>query len=142
MRLRKLLATGFVLVTVAAYSSILGQSRVNASGNGGLHVIQGRVYLPNGKSLDSPIKVELQSNEPALSVQTDQNGSFKFSGLRPGNYSVIVDAGESFEITREFVTIDGEVQLNKTFARSTTKVFTVPLYLQPKRGAVYKSGII
>ena len=143
MRSRKLFAIVFFLALSAVSSSLLGQSRVNASGNGGLHVIQGRVYLPNGKALDSAIKVELQStSDPSVNVHTDQNGSFKFSGLRPGNYTVIVDAGDKFEVSREFVTIDGEVQLNKTFARSTTKTFTVPMYLQPKRGTIFKSGVI
>ena len=143
MRSRKLFAIGFFLALGAVSSSLLAQSRVNASGTGGLHVIQGRVYLPNGKALDSAIKVELQStSDPSINVHTDQNGSFKFSGLRPGNYTVVVDAGDKFEISREYVTIDGEVQLNKTFARSTTKTFTVPMYLQPKRGTVFKSGVI
>src|SRR5688500_2539634 len=132
MRSRKLFAIGFFLALGVVSSSTLGQSRVNSSGTGGLHIIQGRVYLPNGMSLDSPVKVELNSGgvEPSLSVQTDQNGSFKFSGLKPGNYTLVVNAGESFEIAREDITIDGEVQLNKTFARSTSKSFTVPMYLQ------------
>lgn len=144
MRSRSFFAIGIFLAFSAALSShVSGQSRVNSSGTGGLHVIQGRIFLPNGKSPDSTFKVELQStSDPSLSVQTDQNGAFRFSGLRPGNYSVVVDAGESFEIAKEYVTIDGEVQLSKTYARSTTKTFTVPLYLQPKRGRTYKNGVI
>lgn len=143
MRSRKLFAICFILALGAVSSSILGQSRTNSSGTGGLHVIQGRVYLPNGKALDSPVKVELQSSsDPTLSVHTDQNGSFRFNGLRPGNYTVVVDAGSNFEIAKEYITIDGEVQLSKTYARSTSKSFTVPLYLQAKRGQTYRSGII
>src|SRR5687767_5393629 len=143
MRSRKLFAIGFFLALGAVSSSLLGQSRVNSSGTGGLHVIQGRVYLPNGTSLDSPVKVELNSStEPSLSVQTDQNGSFRFSGLRPGNYTVVVNAGENFEIVKEDVTIDGEVQINKTYARSTSKSFTVPLYLQPKPGVRLRNDVI
>ena len=143
MRSRKLFAIGIILAFGAVSSSLLAQSRVNSSGTGGLHVIQGRVFLPNGKALDSPVKVELQSyTQPTVSVHTDQNGSYKFAGISPGNYSVVVDAGESFEVTREDITIDGEVQLSKTFARSTTKTFTIPLYLQPKRGQTFRSGTI
>ncbi len=142
MRSQKLFALSVVLAMVAV-SSVFGQSRTNSSGTGGLHVIQGRVYLPNGKGPDSPVKVELQSsNWPTLSVQSDQSGGFSFRGLAPGNYQVVVNAGEGFEIAREYITIDAEVQLNKTFARSTTKTFTVPLHLQPKRGQVYRSGVI
>src|SRR5688572_16327236 len=127
MRSLKFIAIG-VILALSAGSPILGQSRTNSSGTGGLHVIQGRIYLPSGKSLDSPVKVELQSNTfPSLSVQTDQNGSFRFNGLHPGNYSIVVNAGEGFEIATEYVTIDAEVQLSKTFARSTSKSFTVPL---------------
>ena len=143
MRSRKLFAIGFILASVAVSSSILGQSRTNSSGTGGLHVIQGRVYLPSGKSLDSPVRVELQSSTfPSLSVHTDQNGAFFFRGLHPGNYTVVVNAGDSFEVATESITIDGEVQLSKTFSRSTTKVFTVPLYLQAKRGVALRNDII
>lgn len=142
MRSQKLFALGVVLAMVAV-SSVFGQSRTNSSGTGGLHVIQGRVYLPNGKGADASIQVELQSsNWPTLSVYTDQNGSFSFRGLAPGNYQVVVNAGATFDVVREYVTIDPEVERDKSYSRSTTKTFSVPVYLQVKRGQVFRSGVI
>lgn len=118
------------------------QSRVNSSGNGGMHTIQGRVYLPNGKTLDSSIKVELQSNnDAAMSVFTDVNGGFAFRSLMPGNYSVVVNAGEGFETVREYITIDTDVQ-GTVRITPIPKTFTIPIYLQMKRGVVLRNEVI
>jgi len=118
------------------------QSRVNSSGNGGIHTIQGRVYLPSGRTLDGSMKVELQSNrDAAMSVYTDVNGGFAFRSLSPGNYSVVVEAGENFEVSREYVTIDTEAQGNVRI-RPTPKIVTVPIYLQYKRGVVLRNEVI
>ena len=122
--------------------SVAGQSRVNASGTGGMHVIQGRVYLPNGRTVDDAIKIELQSNrDAAITVYTDTNGGFAFRSLSPGVYSLVVDAGENFEPTREYVTIDTEATGNVRI-RPTPKTFTVPVYLQPKRGVILRNEVI
>ena len=134
-----ILAGIVVLVCCAASHA---QSRVNTAGNGGMHTIQGRVHLPSGRILDGSIKVELQSSRDApMSVYTDQNGGFAFRSLSPGNYTVVVEAGETFEIVREYVTIDTEVQGNVRIA-PTPKTITVPIYLQPKRGVILRNDVI
>ena len=116
---------------------INAQTRTNISGTGGMHTIQGRIFLPNGKSPDRQITVELQSsNFPSLTVMTDMNGSFAFKNLSPGNYSVVVDLGDSFEVAREYVMIDTDV-LSST-RNAGAKTFTVPVHLQQKRGAPMK----
>jgi hypothetical protein len=129
---------------VAACLPSHGQSRTNSTGTGGLHQIRGRVYLPNGKSLDTPIRVELQSTtHGTLNVETDRSGSFAFGSLAPGNYAVVISAGDSFETTREYVTIDAEVQGRSTMrVPDRPKTIMVPMYLQAKRGEVYKTGVI
>ena len=143
MKVVRALTTGLASIAfVAACLTVNGQSRVNTSGNGGMHTIQGRVYLPNGRTIDSAIKVELQSSRDApISVYTDSNGGFAFRALSPGNYTLFVDAGENFEPTREYITIDTEAQGNVRI-NPTPKTVTIPLYLQFKRGVVLRNEVI
>ena len=77
-----------------------------------------------------------------MTVETDRSGSFAFSALAPGNYSVVVNGGDSFEQAREYITIDADVQSSSVRVPDTPKTFTVPIYLQEKRGEVYKTGVI
>ena len=131
---------------VADFSSVAAQTKTNISGTGGIHQIRGKVYLPNGTSIDSPIEVELQSTAFAsLKLITDVSGSFAFENLAPGSYAVVVNAGERFEVARESVLIDAEVRLPDTIPTpARTKIFTVPVYLQPKRSSEprQKTGVI
>ncbi len=134
MRSRFLFAAVFVFLAAFCSLPVLAQGR-NSTGTGGIHEIRGRIYMPNGKSFDSPIEVELQStNFGSLKVYCDRNGGYSFQALAPGNYTVIVNAGDAFEVAREYITIDVEVQ---TVVRvvPTPKVSTLPIYLQFKRGA-------
>ena len=120
------------------------QSRVNTSGTGGINTIQGRIYTPNGRTIDSSIKVRLESTSyTELSLITDQNGGFTFLALSAGTYSVVVDAGDNFEIFRETVIIDPEVQGSTSLPiRSVPKKFSVPVYLQIKHTVGDKTGVI
>jgi tetratricopeptide (TPR) repeat protein len=92
-------------------TSIQAQSGggLDSTGTGGRHLIQGRIYFPSGRRTDVRIKVKLESyNFGGLSVLSDQNGNFRFSNLNPGSYTVVVDAGEEYEIYRESVYIDSD----------------------------------
>lgn len=132
--------TGIVLLVCCLAGH--GQSRVNSSGTGGIHTIQGRIYLPSGRMIDSSIKVELQSSRDAsIEVYTDVNGGFAFRALSPGNYIIVVHAGETFETIREYITIDTEAQGNVRIL-PTPKVVTVPVYLQHKRGVILRNEVI
>src|SRR5687767_3602521 len=98
MRSGSVTAVFFVLVFfgIAGSFPAPGQSRTNSTGTGGIHTIQGRIFLPGGSSPDSPVLVELQStNYGTLSVQSDHNGGFAFRFLAPGNYSIVVNVGEN-----------------------------------------------
>jgi tetratricopeptide (TPR) repeat protein len=91
--------------------------------------------MPSGMPSDTPIEVELQSTTYAsLKLMTDASASFVFENLAPGPYTVVVNAGDQFEPTRESVLIDDEIKLPfPTTGRP--RVLTVPIYLQLKRGA-------
>ena len=132
----------FLVMSCIACSHIaFGQGSSNNTGNGGIHTIRGRIYLPNGRTLERTIKIELQSStQPTQSVYTDNNGAFAFTGLNPGSYTVVVDAGESFDIAREYFLIDKEIQSSVRFA-PIPKILTSPIYLRPKPIQILRNDI-
>ena len=67
----------------------------------------------------------------------DSSGSFMFSSLSPGNYTVVVIAGDEYEIGREAVFVDTDLDLSRMGAPSikTTRRYTVMITLQLKRNA-------
>ena len=103
-----------------------------ASRNGGLPtgegdvMLQGRIYFPSGQTASGrTIRVSLESASAFGNANTavpDQDGVFRFQGLVPGNYTVVVDAGSEFEKARESVGI----------YPGTSKVVQVSVQLQPK----------
>jgi Tfp pilus assembly protein PilF len=118
----------------------------SSTGTGGSHVIQGYVFFPSGRSADGTIVVKLQSLQYGeLQVVPDSSGTFNFSNLAPGSYTVIVNAGNEYEISREGVFIDTDLNMSRTGARlpSTTRRYTVMVHLQPKiRPGVGKPGVL
>jgi tetratricopeptide (TPR) repeat protein len=76
-------------------------------GTGGNHVITGRIYFPTQPTGDIRLSVRLESTSaPSLSTTTNADGVFRFSGLNTGYYTIIIDAGEQFEIFREQIDIE------------------------------------
>ena len=83
--------------------------KYDSAGTGGLHTIQGYVYLPARPRDGNAIKVKIEStNSTGLSVIADDNGGFTFRNLEPGPYYITVDAGEDFEVFKDTVNIDRE----------------------------------
>src|ERR1044072_8973296 len=130
------------LFVALAIASVSGQSRSNISGTGGIHTIQGRIYLPNGRSVDTSVRVKLQStNFTPISVDTDQSGTFVFSSIAPGSYSLVVEAGEAFETAYEYVVIDPQVKIEGVPMVVLPKVVNVPVYLQFKKAVREAVGV-
>ena len=106
-----------------------------ATGTGGSHVIQGKIFFPSGRRADGTIQVKLTSlNSAEITALTDSSGAFTFAGLSPGNYTILVDAGSQYEIAREGVTIDSDPNLSRSgiILNSGTRRYTVMVTLQPK----------
>lgn len=117
----------------------------SSTGTGGIHIIQGYIFFPSGRRAEGTIVVKLQSyNSGELQVVPDSSGSFSFTSLAPGNYTVIVNAGNDYEISREGVYIDSDVNLSRTGGRvpSTTRRFTVMVHLQLKTKASTKPAVL
>lgn len=108
------------------------------SGTGGGHSIQGRLVGPSGRRAELRFKVKLETpGFGDLSVFSDANGSFRFSSLRAGTYTVIVEGGDEFETVRESLLLEPG---NVTTRRGVTGIpvsrpITLQIYLRPKRQA-------
>ncbi len=120
-------------------------------GTGGKHSIQGRIFLPTGQSPEIAVTVRLESTSyGTISILSDRGGSFIFNSLAPGNYTVVVEPGEAFEVAREYVSIEPDAQLSppgnpddiSAIRSSSTKVVKLPVYLQFKRNAPQVNKVI
>jgi Flp pilus assembly protein TadD len=118
---------------------VLGQgSGRDTTGTGGNHVIQGKIFFPSGRRADGTIQIKLETNAAGeISTIADSNGSFTFTSLAPGNYTVVVIAGDDYEIAREGVTIDSDLNLARSGVslNSGSRRYTVMITLRAKAGA-------
>jgi len=128
-RLPHLILTAALIVSSAlvAKAQAPGSSRNGGlpSGEGNI-MLQGRIYFPSGQTASGrTIRVSLQSASAFGGGNTavpDQDGVFHFNGLVPGDYTVMVDAGDEFERAQEPVGIYS----------GTSKVVQVTIQLKPK----------
>jgi tetratricopeptide (TPR) repeat protein len=129
------LLPALLLIALIA-TPIFGQGNGRANtGTGGIHMIQGKIFFPSGRRADGTIQIKLTSLTSAeITAIADSSGSFTFAGLSPGNYTIIVNAGDQYEIAREGVTVDGDVNLSRSGIVLNTggRRYTVMVTLQSK----------
>lgn len=138
---RLLFCTAFAVLSLAAARDTAAQgSATNYLGNGGIHTVQGRMYISNGRRSEvTGLKIRLfnvSSND--LSVVSDSTGTFTFKNLIPGSYTVQIEGGDDFENVQEHVVIDdpGSSNLSSTIRlRGGAKIANVQVFLKPKPGA-------
>ena len=135
---------GMLLLTPSVNAQGSGRS---STGTGGIHVIQGYIFFPSGRRAEgNNIVVKLQSLQYGeLQVIPDSSGAFTFSSLAPGSYTVIVNAGAEYEIFREGVFIDTDLNMSRTGVRvpPATRRYTVMAHLAPKiKSGTGKPGVI
>jgi tetratricopeptide (TPR) repeat protein len=116
--------------------TVRGQgSGVASTGTGGSHIIKGYVFFPSGRKADGTIEVKLQClNAGEITVMADTNGSFTFLSLAPGNYTIIINAGVNYEIAREGVVIESELNPSRSAGtiNGTSRRYSLMVTLQPK----------
>ena len=134
---------GLLLLPVTGNAQGSGRE---STGTGGVHTIQGYIYFPSGRRAEGTILVKLQSYQSGeLQVVPDSSGAFTFSALAPGTYTVVVNAGDEYEISREGVYIDADINLSRNRVRlpSTTVKHTVMVHLRPKEKSGHaKAGVV
>src|SRR5215470_1854456 len=117
----------------------------STTGTGGIHTIQGYIFFPSGRRAEANIVVKLESyNSGDLQVIPDSSGAFTFSNLSPGNYTVVTTAGDDYEVAREGVYIDSDLNLSRMGAQvpPTTRRYTVMVHLQLKAKAANKPAVL
>jgi len=132
-----------LLLSPGAYAQGSGKS---STGTGGNHIIQGYVFFPSGRKAEGTIIVKLQSLQYGdLQVIPDSSGTFTFSSLAPGSYTVVINAGNDYEVSREGVYIDTDLNLSRMGVRlpSTPRRYTVMVHLQLKHNpGTGKPGVV
>lgn len=127
------------------------QSGVDTTGTGGRHKIQGRIYFPSGRRSDAAsVRVLLEStSSEKLSVISDLNGSFAFTSIAPGSYTITIEAGDDYETARESLYVEGSGMRSRTLSTAGARAdiprtFNVIINLRLKRptGAAARPAII
>ncbi len=118
----------------------------SSTGTGGIHTIQGYLFFPSGRKAEgTTIIVKLTSLQYGeLQAIPDSGGTFTFSNLAPGSYTVIVNAGDEYEMSSESVYIDSDLNLSRLGVRlpPNPRRFTVMVHLQPKLKPGVKPGVV
>jgi hypothetical protein len=134
-----------VLVLLSSFVAHAQGGGVDTSGTGGQHSISGRLVFPSGQRADVRLRVRLESSGAGdLTVLSDNNGSFSFQNLVPGNYTVVVEGGDYFENVRESVFIESAAVTARRVMGSVplSRPFNLQVYLRPKQEAVTKPGVL
>ncbi len=94
-------------IASAAMAQALGSNRGPVGGEGN-NTIQGKIFFPANEQKGKAVKLHLESNLAISnnSAVTDQDGVFRFNGLPPGTYTVVVEGGKEYENSRETVTLE------------------------------------
>jgi tetratricopeptide (TPR) repeat protein len=100
----------------------VGSTRGLPSSAGGVHSIQGRLYFPPGQAVKQ-LRVRLEGNiTGGNSTLSSADGSFIFTSLPAGTYSVVIEADPDYEPFRESVTIYGTSAFESRVAPQTVNV--------------------
>jgi len=108
MRSALLFRSFFVAISAVILTSLSlaqGIGDRNRPAEGGTHIISGKVRLPDGRPAVGARVTVSNTDIGTRQQNTDQDGSFTFSGMPAGNYSIMVRA-EGFQTENESFTIE------------------------------------
>jgi hypothetical protein len=135
-------ATLFILLLSLTVSYAQKTSGINTTGTEGNEEIQGRVFFPPGDKSSARPVVKLQSlSSPEMTGVTDRDGKFRFTSLRPDEYTVIVEGGDEYEKASEIVTIGnsgGVPAQGNPWELAIPLTYQVQIHLRPKRSKSLK----
>ena len=135
-----------ILILFVLPAAVFSQgSGRDSTGTGGNHTITGKIYFPSGRRAEGSIQVKLQTyGMGEMSTLADSSGSFTFTSLSPGNYTLVVNAGDQYEIAREAVTIDSDLALPRSGLpiNPGSRAYTVMVTLQLKAENRSKPSVV
>ena len=113
------------------------RARETNTGMIGNEQIEGRIFFPPGDTSSARPVIKLQSlSSPEVTGVADQDGNFRFTHLRPDEYTVIVEGGDQYERAIETVAIgnSGAVPAQGDPGQyAIPLVYQVQIHLKPKR---------
>jgi Tfp pilus assembly protein PilF len=136
---RFLLSGSITLLVILVSLTISYGQRVSETNAGmiGNEQIEGRVFFPPGDKATARPVVKLQSlSSPEVTGVTDRDGMFRFTHLRPDEYTVVVEGGDEYERATETVAIgnSGAVPAQGDPGQyAIPLVYQVQIHLKPKR---------
>jgi len=149
LRTRNVFILLVALFLLASSATVIhAQGAIDYTGTGGKHTIEGRLYFSSGRKADAPgLKVTLENaGGTSLILFSDSNGSFSFRNLGAGSYTIVIEATEDYEGTRESVYIDDpgstNIRTSSLSVGTAARTFIVPIYLIPKRSNAPRPGVI
>jgi len=123
-----------LLSLTVSYAQRTSETNTGMIGN---EQIEGRIFFPPGDTSSARPVVKLQSlSSPEVTGVTDRDGMFRFTHLRPDQYTVIVEAGDQYERATETVAIgnSGAVPAQGSpGSYAIPLVYQVQIYLKPRR---------
>ena len=137
---RRSFSGAVMLLTISVFSIVSyaqGTPAMSWTGMVGNEVIFGRIFFPPGDHTAARPLIRLRSSSSLeLTGITDVDGSFRFTHLRPDQYTVIVDAGDAYEKASDTVliaTAGGVPAQGNPGDYAIPTVYQVHIYLKPKR---------
>jgi len=138
--IRRFLISGSVTVFAILISLAVSYGQRASETNAGMignEQIEGRIFFPPGDKSSARPVVKLQSlSSPEVTGVTDRDGMFRFTHLRPDEYTVVVDGGDEYERAIETVSIgnSGAVPAQGSPGQyAIPLVYQVQIHLKPKR---------
>lgn len=131
-------SSAMLFVLLLSFTVSSGQ-RVSETNTGmiGNEQIEGRVFFPPGDKSSARPVIKLQSlSSPEVTGVTDRDGMFRFTHLRPDEYTIIVEGGDEYERATETVAIgnSGAVPAQGSPGQyAIPLVYQVQIHLKPKR---------
>src|SRR5205085_4696425 len=123
-----------IFISASAQGGV-GSTRGLPDAAGGLHSIEGHVYMPSGRRAGPGILVKLDGHvNGTKSAATDADGAFLFRSLPAAEYDIVVDGGTDYESVREAVTIYGNTGGSAGMGATGEKIM-LDIHLQPKGSA-------
>jgi tetratricopeptide (TPR) repeat protein len=111
----------FVLALILSFGTTVPDAKAQGYGDrnkpseGGSYGVQGKIVLPGGQPAAN-VKVGLSGSDfTNTATQTDNDGTFRFSGLPAGNYYLAVKGTNLYEAENEPLIIDRIAPQGQTF---------------------------
>lgn len=126
-----------IAMAVALAGSASAQRvQMTDTGFGGVNIVSGTVLSPSGGRMEGHISVKLSSMTRGDRVAvTDELGNFGFSGLRNGDYMIVIDKEKDFAPVSQGVTIN-------QMSSAPPQNILVSIKLKYKPGTEAKPGVI